>query len=181
MKSIVTRYVLNHTITYPVIMYALSSTGIKVRFHDFPSFLEFFVQIQFLFFCEDFFFYLFHRATHDSKLLYKIHKYHHQYDKIFIMIRDDFLPIDYFSGVVIHLLYSSLSQWVYFSLEAASTASLITSGFSGKSILELKITQDTTSLGAQLEFCPSSAVPLSMTITTVLILVTSVSVLILGM
>ena len=173
MKDIVTRYILNHTITYPIIMYTLSSTGIRVRFHDFPSFLEFFVQIQFLFFCEDFFFYVFHRATHDSKLLYKIHKYHHQYEKIFIMIRDDFHPIDYFSGVVILLLYSSLSLWDYFSLEAEFIASLTSSGFSGKFTSEPKTIQDTISPGAQLEFSPSSAVLLSMTITTALTLETT--------
>ena len=69
--------VLNQFVVYPLAVYLSTMSGVRVRFDNFPDFLEVFVQIMIVYFVEDFFFYWGHRFFHSHPSLYKMHKIHH--------------------------------------------------------------------------------------------------------
>ena len=58
-------------------------SGLKARYHDFPSALEVGTQLIIISIIEDFFFYWAHKLSHDVKFLYKYHKIHHEYEFVF--------------------------------------------------------------------------------------------------
>jgi sterol desaturase/sphingolipid hydroxylase (fatty acid hydroxylase superfamily) len=86
--------------------------GIRVRFDDFPSFTELFVQVMIVYFIEDFFFYWGHRFFHSYPVLYKMHKVHHEYDTLFTWITEYFHPLDFVVANLVQMaLFSFHRQW----------------------------------------------------------------------
>ena len=74
---------INQFLIYPIPCYLSTVIGIELRFDDLPSYWELFLQINFIFFLEDCFFYWGHRFCHTVKAFYVYHKVHHEYDHLF--------------------------------------------------------------------------------------------------
>lgn len=86
LKKTIFNLVINQLFVYPLMTFCSTAAGIRMRFDNFPSYWQLFTQILFIYFCEDFFFYWAHRCAHTFKPLYKLHKIHHQYDKLFTVV-----------------------------------------------------------------------------------------------
>lgn len=103
---------LNQIIVYPLMVYFSNLRGIRVRFDNFPGFLEFASQIFIVYFIEDFFFYWGHRFFHSHPFLYKMHKIHHEFDTLFTWVTEYFHPLDFvLANLVMIVLFSSLLRW----------------------------------------------------------------------
>lgn len=100
----VLNFILNELMIYPMVVYVATSLGVKQRFSDFPSFWELLGQLLVIYFLEDFFFYWGHRLFHESATLYKFHKVHHEYDKVFTVATEYFHPVDLILGNVVLIL-----------------------------------------------------------------------------
>jgi sterol desaturase/sphingolipid hydroxylase (fatty acid hydroxylase superfamily) len=92
---------MNQLFVYPLIVSSSSLIGMRQRFTDFPSFGELVSQVLIVYFIEDFFFYWAHRLFHTFPALYKMHKIHHEYDKIYTFATEYFHPLDFGLGNVV--------------------------------------------------------------------------------
>jgi sterol desaturase/sphingolipid hydroxylase (fatty acid hydroxylase superfamily) len=111
-KKMVLNIILNEVVVYPMVVYIATSMTIKQRFIDFPSFWELLSQLLVIYFVEDFFFYWGHRMFHETPLLYRFHKVHHEYDKVFTVATEYFHPVDLILGnVVSHPLFRFPQRW----------------------------------------------------------------------
>jgi len=82
-RKMIYNLIINQVFIFPLFLSFSSILGIKQRFTDFPSFWEIFWQLCVIYFLDDTFFYWGHRTFHTFKCLYKMHKIHHEYDKVF--------------------------------------------------------------------------------------------------
>lgn len=102
--NIIQNLILNQLILYPIIVYLTNRQGISLRFVDFPEFLEFALQILFLYYFDDFVFYWWHRCFHHYTFLYKMHKIHHEYETLYTWVAQFGHPGDYVFGNLVRVL-----------------------------------------------------------------------------
>lgn len=104
--------VINKFLVFPFFVFLSTIIGVKQRFHDFPTFGEILSQLFVVYLIDDIFFYWGHRIFHEVKSLYKMHKIHHEYDKIFTVATEYFHPFDFaIANVVQMVIYSYLRPW----------------------------------------------------------------------
>lgn len=128
-KKMLLNVFFNDFVFYPIVVYLATSRGIKQRFNEFPTFWELFGQLVVVYYLEDFFFYWGHRTFHETPVLYKFHKVHHEFDKIFTVVTEYIHPVDLILGnVVLLYLFSFPQHWPCSSLGRVPTALLTSSG-----------------------------------------------------
>lgn len=141
---------MNELFIAPLFLYCTTLSGVKYRFTEFPSFWELFSQLMTIYIIEDSFFYWGHRMFHTFPQLYKLHKIHHEYDKVFTFSTEYFHPVDFVLGNIVSLhLFSCHLPWDSCCYRSRPTALLLSSGYSGKFYWELRLTQDTSSRGVR--------------------------------
>lgn len=124
--------VLNQLIVYPLAVYLSNKNGIRVRFDNFPTFLELFVQVIIVYMVQDFFFYWGHRMFHSIPFFYKMHKIHHQYDTLYTWVTEYFHPLDFLVANLVNIsLFSCPRRWVLFCWERKLIVLLSFIGFVG--------------------------------------------------
>jgi sterol desaturase/sphingolipid hydroxylase (fatty acid hydroxylase superfamily) len=100
---------MNEVLIYSIFMYLPHFVGVKQRFLGFPSCQEIFGHMILIYLLDDSFSYWGHRIFHSFKALYKMHKIHHEYDKVFTLATEYFHPFDYvMANLVLSILYSYL-------------------------------------------------------------------------
>jgi sterol desaturase/sphingolipid hydroxylase (fatty acid hydroxylase superfamily) len=128
-RKMIYNLIINQVFIFPFFLSLSSIIGVKQRFTNFPSFWEMFWQLCVIYFLDDLFFYWGHRTFHTFKSLYKMHKIHHEYDKVFTFTTEYFHPFDYaIANVVMNSLLSYRELQGSSSSEAELTASLTSSG-----------------------------------------------------
>jgi sterol desaturase/sphingolipid hydroxylase (fatty acid hydroxylase superfamily) len=78
-KKSALNFIQNQLIIFPCLAYFNKPS---YKFEGFPTMTEVIPQFVLIYFVEDFFTYWSHRTLHHPKL-YKFHKLHHEYDKVY--------------------------------------------------------------------------------------------------
>ena len=111
-RKMIYNLLINQMLIFPFFIGMSGVIGVKQRFDDFPSFWEILGQLWIIYLLDDLFFYWGHRTFHSFKALYKMHKIHHEYDKVFTFTTEYFHPLDYAVANVVSLsLFSCLELW----------------------------------------------------------------------
>ena len=102
-RKTIMNFILNELMIAPLFLFATTHNGIKYRFTEFPSLSELCLQMVLVYMIEDSLFYWAHRMVHVYPQLYRFHKVHHEYDKVYTFATEYFHPIDYVIGNLVPL------------------------------------------------------------------------------
>ena len=147
-------FILNEIIICPIDLFLSCASGVKYRFTDFPSLPELISQIMIVYFIEDTIFYWGHRILHVYPQLYKFHKVHHEYDKVYTFSTEYMHPVDLVLSNIVNIVLSSCRRlWASWSWGRRLIASLPCFGSSVRCCWGRRGTRGTSSRGVRCGCC----------------------------